>query len=287
MTVREAAIETRPDLVDAGIAVRRLTRRDVLIGLVNRFWPGVFGFAVFFGVWEGVVRITDTPAFIIPTPSFVLAAFFPRLPGLLAELVYTLAAASIGLVIGLAIGIIGAVLMVHWRILERGLFPIAVLIKLVPFVALAPLLIVWIGYDLKPKIFLAALITYFPVLVNMITGLRSVDEQALEFFRTVGSSRWEILWRLRWQASLPYLMACLKVVGHLAIVGATVGEYFGSKNGIGMVIARTSEMLQIQGLFSAALLMALLGSALVILTNTWERRVVYWHESVRTSGGRG
>ena len=274
--------------MSATTAARALPRPGARSGQLARLrgaWPSVFGLVTFFVVWELLIRVTNTPAFIVPTPSAIVGRFLEQLPNLLYELSYTLAAASIGLLIGLAIGIAGAVVMVHYRILERSLFPIAVLIKLIPFVAIAPLLSVWLGYELQPKILLAALITFFPVLVNSVAGLRSVDPLALDFFESLGASRWETLVRLRWQASLPYLFAALKITLHLAIVGASVGEYFGANHGIGHVIARTSELLQIQSLFSAALLLVLLGIVIVIVTNIVERRVIYWHESVLTSGG--
>lgn len=280
LAAREAAVR-------AGARPRVRAPGSAAVETAKAIWPSVVGFLVFFGGWELAIRATNTPAFIIPTPSAVAGRFWEELPTLLGELTYTLTAASIGLAIGLTIGIAGAVVMVHWRVLERSLFPIAVLIKLIPFVAIAPLLMVWLGFDLKPKIVLAALITFFPVLVNSITGLRATDPLALEFFQSLGASRWETLWRLRWHGSLPYLFAALKIVLHLAIVGAIVGEYFGSKNGIGMIIARTSETLQIQAMFAAALLLAIVGVLIVIATNVAERRVIFWHESVRTSGGRG
>jgi NitT/TauT family transport system permease protein len=274
--------------VSATTAARALPRAGTRGGQLARLrntWPSVFGLVAFFVIWEVLIRVTNTPAFIVPTPSAIVGRFWTQLPDLLYELSYTLAAASVGLLIGLAIGMLGAVVMVHYRILERSLFPIAVLIKLIPFVAIAPLLSVWLGYELQPKILLAALITFFPVLVNSVAGLRSADPLALDFFESLGASRWETLVRLRWHASLPYLFAALKITLHLAIVGASVGEYFGAAHGIGHVIARTSELLQIQSLFSAALLLVLLGIAIVIVTNIVERRVIYWHESVLTSGG--
>jgi NitT/TauT family transport system permease protein len=250
-------------------------------------WPSVFGFLFFFGVWELAVRVTNTPPFVIPAPSVVAGRFWEELPMLLGELGITLVGAAIGFVVGLVVGVAGAVIMVHSRILERSLFPIAVVIKLIPFIALAPMLIVWLGYDVKPKILLAALITFFPVLVNCITGLRAVDPLALEFTRSVGASRWDILWRLRWGSSLPYLFAALKIVVHLAVIGAIVAEYFGSRDGIGLVIMRTSESLRIQSLFATSLLLALFGVTLILVMNFLERRALFWHESVRTSGGRG
>ncbi|MBM4434929.1 MAG: ABC transporter permease [Chloroflexi bacterium] len=278
---------TASDAVVQPGLVRRPRARPGALETARALWPSLFGFVLFFGVWELGVRVTNTPPFVVPAPSLVAGRFWEELPMLLGELAVTLVGASIGFVIGLVVGVVGAVIMVHSRTLERSLFPIAVVIKLIPFVALAPMLIVWLGYDVKPKIVLAALITFFPVLVNCITGLRAVDPLAHEFFRSMGASRWEILVRLRWSTSLPYLFAALKIVVHLAVIGAIVAEYFGSRDGIGLVILRTSESLRIQSLFATSLLLALLGVTLILVTNVVERRALYWHESVRTSGGRG
>lgn len=249
-------------------------------------WPAAFGLVAFFAGWEALVRVTQTPAFVIPAPSLIAVRLWEELPDYAYEFSYTLAAAAIGLVIGTTIGAAGAVLMASWRMAERSLFPLAVVLKLVPFVAIAPLLRIWLGYELQPKIVLAALITFFPVLVNCITGLRSVDPLALEFFRSVGASRWEILGRLRWATTLPYLYAALKVNVNLALAGAIVGELFSSKNGIGKVINDTALHLDIPAMFAAIMFLAITGVSLTLFMNWSERRVLYWHESVRTMAAR-
>ena len=248
----------------------------------RRVGPSVFGLVAFFAVWELAVRATDTPTFVVPAPSATFGRLWTQLPSLSYELLFTLAAAAIGLAIGLAVGMTGAVIMAHWRLLERSLFPLAVILKLVPFVAIAPLLVVWLGYDLKPKILLAALITFFPVLVNCITGLRAADPLAVEFFRSVSASRWETLLRLRWHGSLPYLFAALKVAVNLSLIGAIVGEFFGATNGIGKIINETALRLDLRSMFAAIMLLAVMGVTLTLFTNVVERRVLFWHESVRT-----
>lgn len=261
---------------------RRTGARKALIGL----GPGLFGIIAFFVGWELLVRVTNTPAFVIPAPTVIAKRLWEELPDYAYEFSYTLAAAGIGLVIGTVVGVIGAVLMANWRILEKSLFPLAVILKLVPFVAIAPLLRIWLGYELQPKILLAALITYFPVLVNCVTGLRSVDPNALEFLRTIGANRWEILTRLRWMSTLPYLYAALKVNVNLALAGAIVGELFSSKHGIGMVINDTALNLDIPAMFAAIMFLAATGVALTLFMNWSERRVLAWHESVRTLARR-
>jgi NitT/TauT family transport system permease protein len=248
--------------------------------------PAIFGLVSFFLGWEVLVRVTNTPSFVVPAPSAIVPQLWIQLPTYSVEFLYTLAAAGAGLVIGTTVGVIGAVVMANWRILERSLFPLAVILKLVPFIAIAPLLRIWLGYELLPKIVLAALITFFPVLVNCITGLRSVDPLALEFFRSLGASRWEILVRLRWMSTLPYLFAALKVNVNLALIGAIVGEFFGATHGIGKIINETSLTLDIRSMFAAVMFLAVTGVTLTLLMNFSERRALWWHESVRTAGGR-
>lgn len=248
--------------------------------------PGLFGLVAFVVGWEVIVRVTNTPSFVVPAPSAIAEKLWIQMPEFAYEFSYTLAAAGIGFAIGTVIGVLGAVMMTSWRILERSLFPLAVVLKLVPFVAIAPLLRIWLGYELPPKILLATLITFFPVLVNCITGLRSVDPLALEFFRTVGASRWEILLRLRSMSTIPYLFAAFKVNVNLALAGAIVGELFSSKNGIGKVINDTALTLDIRSMFAAVVFLAITGVSLTLLMNFTERRLLFWHESVRTSGGR-
>lgn len=256
--------------------------RAAATSTVRSIWPSVLGVVAFFGIWELAVRLTNTPVFILPTPSASFGRLWSDLPMLLYELGFTLVAAYTGLIIGTLVGIFGAVVMTQSRLLEKSLFPLAVILKLVPFVAIAPLLVVWIGYDLKPKILLAALITFFPVLVNCITGLRAADPLAVEFFESVGANRWETLRHLRWHSTLPYLYAASKVTINLAKIGAIVGEFFGATNGIGNVISVTALRLDMRGMFAAILLLAFVGVALTVITNVTERRLLFWHESVRT-----
>jgi NitT/TauT family transport system permease protein len=267
-------------------ATRPLTRSGggtTALSALRETWPAIFGVVAFFALWEAYIRITNTPAFVVPAPSRIAVRLWEELPTYAYEFSYTLAAAAIGLVIGTTIGIVGAVLMANWRILEKSLFPLAVILKLVPFVAIAPLLRIWLGYDLQPKIVLATLITFFAVLVNCIAGLRSVDRLSLEFFRSVGASQWEILTRLRWTYALPYLYAALKVNVNLALAGAIVGELFSSKHGIGMVINNTALTLDIPAMFAAIMFLAITGVALTLFMNWSERRVLSWHESIRTT----
>ena len=243
--------------------------------------PAVFGLVSFFVGWEVLVRVTNTPSFVVPAPSAIVPRLWIELPTYSVEFLYTLAAAGIGLAIGTTVGVIGAVLMANWRILERSLFPLAVILKLVPFIAIAPLLRIWLGYELLPKIVLAALITFFPVLVNCITGMRSVDATTLEFFHSVHASKRDIFWHLRVPNTLPYFFAALRLNVSLSLIGAIVGELVGARDGLGHMIAEAAITLRTTDVFSGVIVLTVMGIVLTELVSFIQSRVLYWHETER------
>ena len=169
--------------------------------------------------------------------------------------------------------------MAHSRVLERSLFPLAVLVKVTPIVAVAPLLVIWLGFGSLPIALIAALITFFPVLVNAMSGLRSVNPGALDFFHSLHASRKEIFFRLRVPSSLPYLFAAFRIAIPLSVIGAVVGEYFSANRGLGSVVIVAHNNLDMPTLFSAILSLAFIGISLTIATPYLERRVLFWHES--------
>jgi NitT/TauT family transport system permease protein len=252
-----------------------------LVGAALEVAPSALGVLALMAVVEAWVRIVDLPVYVVPTPSAMLARLSENLLAYMYELQFTLLAAAGGLVLGSTIGICGAVLMANWRVLEKSLFPLAVLVKLTPFVAIVPLLVIWLGYNIWPKIAIATLITFFPVLVNCITGFRAADPLAVDFFRSVGASTSEVFRLLRWPSSLPYLFASLKVTVNLSLTGAIVGEYFGTDHGIGKVIFGSLEKLDMRSVFAGVVVLALTGVLLTVLSNTAERRLLFWHESSR------
>ena len=143
--------------------------------------------------------------------------------------------------LGAAVAFTGATLMAHSRFLERTLLPIAILVKVTPIVAVAPLFVIWFGFGSLPKIFIASLITFFPVLVNAMVGLRAVNPGALDFFRSLHASRTETYLKLRLPSSLPYLFAAFRISIPLSVIGAVVGEWFSGDRGLGSVIIRRAQ----------------------------------------------
>jgi NitT/TauT family transport system permease protein len=233
--------------------------------------------------WEFYIEWRDVHIIVFPPPSAVVERFFED-PGFYWEQgLYTLYEATAGLLLGSAVAIALAVLMAHSLTAERAIFPLAVLVKVTPLVAIAPVLVIVFGFGTAPKIVVAALLCFFPMLVNTMTGLRDVNTGSLEFMRSLAASRWSIFWKLRLPSAMPYIFAGLKVAYPLALIGAVVAEWFTGDRGLGLVIYQANANLNTPTLFAAIGVLAIMGVAINVVIGVVERRVLFWHESVRST----
>ena len=255
---------------------RRLRRVAPALGYIV---PPLVALSLLALGWELWVRLADTPVYILPAPTRVAE----RLAGDLSFFAWhgwvTFYEAVAGCAIGSAVAIVLAITMAHSRTAERSIFPIAVLVKVTPIIAVAPLFVIWFGFGSWPKMLIAALITFFPVMVNTVVGLRSVSPGSLDFLRSVDASPREIFWRLRAPASLPYLFAALRIAAPLAVIGAVVGEWFTGDRGLGSVIIVAHNNLDMLTLFGAIVTLAAIGISLMTVIAIAERRFLFWHES--------
>jgi len=243
--------------------------------------PPAAALAVGLVFWEVWTRARDISILLVPPPSRVIDRFLDRPGFFLGEGMATLYEALLGLALGAAVALVGAVLMAHSRLAERALFPLAILVKVTPVVAVAPLLVIWFGFGLWPKVCVAALISFFPFLVNAITGFRSVNPGAMEFVRSLQASPLQVFLKLRAPSALPYLFAALKVSLPLSLIGAVVAEWFSGDKGLGLVIFTANYQLDTPTLFAAIAVLAVIGVALNTATSLVERRVLFWHEAFR------
>jgi NitT/TauT family transport system permease protein len=230
--------------------------------------------AVAVEIWTAALRV---PGYLVPAPSAVAARFIADWPMFLREASVTIGEAAMGFVVGTTIAFAIASAMVRSRILERTLFPLAILVKLTPIVAIAPLFTLWFGFGSAPKVAIAALITFFPMVVNAFVGLRSADPQEIAFLETLGASRGEIFRLLRVPTALPYLFSGARISLNLALIGAVIGEWTGADRGLGRVILVANANLDLATLFAAVLLLAAIGIAANALVGVAERRVLHWH----------
>ena len=246
-------------------------------------WPAPLAFLILALIWEVAVRLSHTPAYLVPLPSAIVARVVTNLPSLLPDAVVTLSEALGGLLIASVVALSAALLMSRFRWAERALFPLAVAVKVTPMVAVAPLLVIWLGFGPSPKLIVAALLSYFPILSNAMTGFRSVNPLTLEFLRSLDASQLEILVTVRIPHSLPYLFSAYKVSTTLSVIGAVVAEWVGADRGLGHAIILANANFDMTSLAAGVLLLALLGIGLYLVVATLERQLLFWHESVLTT----
>jgi NitT/TauT family transport system permease protein len=197
----------------------------------------------------------------------------------------TLRIALVGVACGFTAAHLLAVLVSEVAVLRRAVLPLTVVLNVTPVVAIAPALVVAFGFGDTPKVVVTAIVTFFPVLINVTTGLRSTPRGPLQVLATLRASRWEVLWRLRLPAALPYTVAALRVVLPLSIIGAVVAEFLtaGSSAGLGTLIRNAAANNQLAQVYSAIACLAGMGVLLLVVVTLVERRLLFWHESQRRS----
>ena len=256
--------------------------RTAVHAVLHYALPPALALAALLAVWEIWVRWRDIAIIVAPAPSDILSRFFEDPRFFWGEGGYTLYEATLGLLLGSAVAIVLAVLIAHSSLAERSLFPLAIAIKVTPLVAIAPVLVIILGFGTTPKVIVAALLSFFPMLVNAMTGFRDVDPRAFDFLRSVRANPWQVFWKLRVPSALPYLFAALKVAYPLALIGAVVAEWFTGDRGLGLVIFVANYNLDTPTLFAAILVLAVTGVMINILISLLERHFLFWHESFRT-----
>ena len=228
------------------------------------------------GAWEIAVHWFDVKPFILPAPSQVLLTFVENFPMLTWHGAVTFSEIILGLLLGGLGGILLAVVVFYSPLLDKALYPLIIGSQMIPVFAIAPILIVWMGYGLWPKVTVAALISFFPLVVNVSDGLREPTEEAVDLFCSLGATRRQVFWKLRLPASLPTLFSGLKVSATLAVVGATIGEWVGSHQGLGYLMLQSNARLRMSLVFAAIMMLAILGLLLFGAIRIIERRVVHW-----------
>jgi NitT/TauT family transport system permease protein len=227
-------------------------------------------------VWELAIRLFDVPTFVVPAPSAIIASLIESRVRLAHAAVSTAIEISLGFVLASLTGIMIALLIVRFERFGRALYPLIVLFQNVPKVALAPIFILWFGFNLAPKIVLIVVIAFFPVAIDMLAGLQSVEPSFVALMQSVGASRGKILMRVRIPHSLPHLMAGLKVAITFSVIGAIVGEFAGANAGLGYVIEFASTQLDTPLIFAALVVVSVLGLAFYYVVELAERLLVPW-----------
>ncbi len=228
-------------------------------------------------LWQGIIQVFKVPEFIAPTPLRVLQTFYDQGGLMWRNFWPTLLEAAAGFALGNLVAIVLAIWFVHSKTSERAFYPIAVFINTIPIIAIAPILVLLLGNGYAPKIAIASLICFFPTLVNMVRGLRSVSPQMLELMRVLSATKRETLLRVRIKCALPFLFAALKIASTTCVIGAIVGEWIGSNYGLGSLIIEATYNFRSPLLYATVVLSSLMAVTAFSIVSFIERRVVYWN----------
>lgn len=265
------------ELVDDPAAFVRSRPHVPLIPLV---------FVVFVAAWEGVVRAWHVQGFILPAPTAIAAALAGGLRSqvFLTHFWITLYEALAGFLIAATAGIAIGAVVAQFRVVEKTFYPYLVALQTMPKIAIAPLIIVWFGFGLSSKVIIAATVAFFPVLVNVIVGLKTVDASKLDLMRSLNASRWQTFRMVKFPHALPFVFAGLDIAVVFSVLGAIVGEFVGAQKGLGNLILQYNFALDIAGVFAVLILLSALGVALHLVMQALQKRLIFWAEPEQVIG---
>ncbi len=246
--------------------------------------PFIFGVTIFV-IWELVVRGLQVPTVLLPPPSMIWERIINSVPILWADFQQTfLKAVLAGYILGCGSGFIVALLIDRSPFLQRGLLPLGNFVSALPIIGVAPIMVMWFGFDWQSKAAVVVIMTFFPMLVNTVQGLAAANQMERDLMNTYAASWWQTLTKLRLPAAAPFIFNALKINSTLALIGAIVAEFFGTPIvGMGFRISTEVGRMNVDMVWAEIAIAALAGSAFYGLVAIIERAVTFWHPSIRSS----
>lgn len=242
-----------------------LSKRRRRPGRFRTAAPSVVLLLVIFGVWQLYVSLKHVNEVILPSPWDVLQSLATSKQLLATNLAVTGEEIVIGFLIGSAAGVVLGILITYSRILELALFPLVIASQVIPIFAIAPLLIIWFGFGITPKVLIAALIVFFPICVNQVEGLRSADQGAVDLIRSYGASEIKVFWMVRMPASVPFVLAGMQIGVTFSVIGAVIAEWVGAQKGLGALMLSAASLSNTRVVFAAIVTVAVVGVVLFAL----------------------
>ena len=235
---------------------------DVPVSPEPSLWERILPPAIFLVaallLWEGAIHWLAIPKWLLPAPSAIVERFF-KVKNLWLHTGLTVMEAACGFTLSAVLGIALAAGITHSRFLERGVFPYVVVSNAIPIIAIIPLLTIWFGFGYAPKIMIAAIISFFPIVTNTTRGFKSADARVLDFMRSINATRWQVFAKVQFPTALPFIFAAFRIASSLSLVGAVVAEFYGSDRGLGFLVITSATQLQTDLLFVAIAVLAVLG----------------------------
>jgi ABC-type nitrate/sulfonate/bicarbonate transport system permease component len=244
---------------------------------MTKYSGAISGLAIFIIVWQLAVVLADVPKWLLPPPSDILLTLIRDYRLLLSHALYTLAAGLAGLLLAVAFGVLLALAMDYWPALKLRVYPLLVVSQTIPIITIAPLIIIWLGYGLLPKVVVAGLVCFFPLTVSVIGGMQGADPDLVDLMRVMGASRWQVIRLARLPASLPSFFTGLRISATYCIMGAVIGEWLGSSSGLGVVLTRASHSFLMSTVFAAVFAIVALSLILFGLVEILARLSMPWY----------
>ena len=246
-------------------------------------WGSIVGIVLaLLGVWEGYVRLYAVPKWLLPAPSVIAATLVASWELLWGHTVVTFLEVVIGFGVSLVCGVVLAGGIAWSQTLERALYPFVIASQTIPIIVIAPLLLIWVGYGLAAKVIVVALIAFFPIVVNLVDGLKSADPDVINLLRVMGAGRWQIFLKVQWPSALPFLFSGARVAMAVSVIGAVIGEWVGSSQGLGYLMIRSKPQFLTERVFAAIVVLSAMGVALFVLVGVLERLAIpWWHNEQR------
>lgn len=245
--------------------------------ITNKIWP-TLTIIVILGIWETASVTGLVPKFMLPSPVDVVKAFIEEFPLLMSNARITLIEAFAGLVIGIFFGFFMAVLMDRFEKMHHALYPLIVITQTIPTVAIAPLLVLWFGYEMLPKVILIVIVTFFPITVGLLDGFSSADKDTIRLMQSMGASKMQIFRYVKFPGSLSHFFASLRISVSYAVVGAVISEWLGGFNGLGVYMIRVKKAFSFDKMFAVIFLISAISLLLIHGVNILKRKCMPWEE---------
>jgi len=248
-----------------------------LQNITDKLWACSAVFLILI-LWQTVSSLGIIDSFLLPSPIGVGKAFIEEFSELMGHSVVTLSEAFIGLALGIFLGFVMAVLMDHFEVLYKAFYPILVLTQTVPTVAIAPLLVLWFGYEMMPKIILIVITTFFPIAVGLLNGFRSVDADGVNLMRAMGAGRWQIFRFIKLPAALSQFFSGLRISASYAVVGAVISEWLGGFSGLGVYMTRVRKAFAFDKMFAVIFLVSFISLLLMKGVDLLQKKCMPWED---------
>ena len=243
----------------------------------TKIWS-ISAIAVILIVWQAVCSLGMIDSFLLPSPVQVVKAFAEELPVLMEHSMVTLTEALIGLLLGILLGFVMAVLMDQFEPLYKAFYPLIVLTQTVPTVAIAPLLVLWFGYEMAPKVILIVITTFFPITVGLLNGFKSADKDSINLLRAMGASKVQIFKIVKLPGALSQFFAGLRISASYAVVGAVISEWLGGFSGLGVYMTRVKKAFSFDKMFAVIFLISIISLLLMKCVDLLQKKCMPWEK---------